>query len=216
MLSKQSINQQKYMIQEHIDYQYANNFQTNELAIESEYSVLVGKSYNQRRQEYGNVSVNQKQLNQTDIKVAQSLYINGRSKQEIINTVMKKSPAVQTMTKTGRELYKRKLLRQMNAVEPKREKIQKQKQVYGIDSNCKRNVQNYLKCIKAEQQARKQGMMVGHLNYRQFQKEKSPDFYKGYVAKIEKDTRQQQQLDRERQQKREQQNQQQRQRQRGL
>ena len=206
--------QQDILIQEHIDHYTLNQKEFRELTPDSEYQTFIGQEYNTFKQQDGKIRGTQAQLKQADLTAVQNLYISGHDQQKIAETVLRRSPATRKMSQGDRARYKKLLLKGMNKVEPKRQKKQEQKQTYGVKTNCKRDIDNYLKCMRAERQARAKGMIISHLNYRQFQKEKSPNFHKSYAAKIEKQIAQQEKIDRERKQKMEQQKQQQIQRQR--
>ena len=206
--------QHEALIQENIDHYFNQQREFQELDLTSEYQTFIGQEYNQLKQQDGKIRGTQEQLKQADLTAVQKLYVYGHDRQKIAEAVLRRSPATRNMSQGDRARYKQKLLKGMNKVEPQRKQKQEQKQRYGVTTNCKRDIDNYLKCMKAEQQARAKGMMISHLNYRQFQKEKSPNFHKSYMAKIEKQLAQQEKLDRERKQKMEQQKQQQIQRQR--
>ena len=192
-------------MQGHIeDFYREDNNPTKDLTLDNEYRSMTGHNYEYDRKIQGGIDNSQNRLLHIDKTVTQSLYIHGHDKKDIVRAVMIHSPAVKTIDDKRRENYAKKLRQQMSEVESKRQKMDKTKETYGIKTNCKRDIENYRKCIKAEQKARKQGMMVNHLTYQRFQKERSPDFYKKHIAKIERDTAKQQKLDRERQQKKEQ------------
>ncbi len=216
MFSGQSDTQLQVSIEKHIQHYYASESEYQELTLDSEYQILIGKEYDELRKQHGGISTRKESLRQADFKVAQTLYIYGQDKQKVIDALLRRSPALSGMKQGDRKKYAKDILKAMNKVEPKRQKKQQQKQAYSMQTNCKRDIENYLKCMKAEKQARAQGVMISHLNYRQFQKEKSNDFHKGYIAKIEKRIAEQQKVDRERQQKQEQQMQRQIQRQRSI